>query len=66
MSPHSDPEPENSKSIFLHSTLVQDGASPYQVKGTTIQKISSINILKFAVTLTLTTTIPFLHKHSGL
>ena len=57
---------EDSKPIFLENNLAHNDAPPYQVKGTTIQKISSINILKFAVTLTLTTTIPFLHKHSGL
>ena len=31
MSPHCDPELENSKSIFLHDTLAHDVASPYQV-----------------------------------
>ena len=31
MSPHYDPEPEDSKPIFLHDTLANDDASPYQV-----------------------------------
>ena len=31
MSPHCDPELEDSKPIFLHDTLVNDDASPYQV-----------------------------------
>ena len=31
MSPHSDPELEDSKPIFLHDTLAHDVASPYQV-----------------------------------
>ena len=31
MSPHSDPELEDSKLIFLHDTLAHDVASPYQV-----------------------------------
>ena len=31
MSPHCDPELEDSKPIFLHDTLAHDVASPYQV-----------------------------------
>ena len=31
MSPHCDPELEDSKPIFLHDTLASDVASPYQV-----------------------------------
>ena len=31
MSPHCNPELEDSKPIFLHDTLAQDDASPYQV-----------------------------------
>ena len=31
MSPHYDPELEDSKPIFLHDTLAHDDASPYQV-----------------------------------
>ena len=31
MSPHYDPELEDSKPIFLHDTLAYDAASPYQV-----------------------------------
>ena len=31
MSPHYNPELEDSKPIFLHDTLVNDDASPYQV-----------------------------------
>ena len=32
MSPHCDPELENSKPIFLHDTLAHDVAPPYQVR----------------------------------
>ncbi len=63
MSPHCDPELENSKSIFLHSTLVHDGASPYQVWLQKVQRLRkyrwdehSLESLTFPVTLTLTTT----------
>ena len=31
MSLHTDPEPEDSKSIFLHDTLAHDNASTYQI-----------------------------------
>ena len=31
MSPHCDPELEDSKPIFLHDTLAHDLASPYQI-----------------------------------
>ena len=31
MSPHGDPELEDSKPIFLHDTLAHDVASPYHV-----------------------------------
>ena len=31
MSPHCDPELEDSKPIFLHNTLAHDDASPYRV-----------------------------------
>ena len=31
ISPHCDPELEDSKSVFLHDTLAHDVASPYQV-----------------------------------
>ena len=37
MSPHCDPELEESKPIFLHDTLVNDVASRYQVR---LQKVS--------------------------
>ena len=61
MSPHCDPELENSKSIFLHSTLVHDGASPYQVWLQKVQWLRkyrwdehSLEFLTFPVTLTTT------------
>ena len=63
MSPHCDPELENSKSIFLHSTMVHDGASPYQVWLQKVQRLRkyrsdehSLEFLTFPETLTLTTT----------
>ena len=62
MSPHCDPELENSKSISLHSTLAH-GASPYQVWLQKDQRLrryrwveQSLEFLTFPVTLTLTTT----------
>ena len=39
MSPHCDPELEDSKLIFLHDTLAHDVASPYQVW---LQKIQQL------------------------
>ena len=41
MSPHCDPELENSTPIFLHDTLAHDIASPYQVWLQTIQQLRS-------------------------
>ena len=38
MSPHCDPELEDSKPIFLHDTLAHDVASPYQAW---LQKVGS-------------------------
>ena len=38
ISPHCDPELEDSKPIFLHDTLAHDVASPYQVW---LQEVSS-------------------------
>ena len=71
MSPHCDPELEDSKPIFLHGSLVHDVALPYQVW---LQKVQqqrrhhsdehSLEFLTFSVTLTLTTTEQsiFFHK----
>ena len=39
MSPHSDPEFEDSKPIFLHDTLAHDVASSYQVWLQKVQKL---------------------------
>ena len=39
MSPHYDPELENSKPIFLHNTLAHDDASPHQVQ---LQKVKQL------------------------
>ena len=43
MNPHCDPEPEDSKPIFLHDTLAHAVASPYQVlvtEGSAAEEIS--------------------------
>ena len=63
MSPHCDPELEDSKPIFLHDTLAQDVASPHQVWSQKVQQLSryhsdehSLEFLTFSVTLTMTTT----------
>ena len=63
MSPHCDPELEDSKPIALHDILAHDVASPYQVW---LQKVQqqrryhqdehSLEFFTFSVTLTLTTT----------
>ena len=63
MSPHCDPELEDSEPIFLHDTLAHDDASPYQVW---LQRVQQLRIYypdehllefwTFPVTLTLTTT----------
>ena len=67
---HCDVDLKDSKSIFLEDYLAHNDAQPYQPKDSAIQKISSgqifINILKFAVTFTLNTTIPFSIQYSGL
>ena len=42
MSPHCDPELEDSKPIFLHDTLAHDDASPYQVWLQRIQNTQEI------------------------
>ena len=39
MNPHSDPELEDSKPIFLHDTLAHDVTSPYQVWLQKVQKL---------------------------
>ena len=41
MSPHYDPELEDSKLIFLHDILAHDDASPYQVW---LQKVKHLRI----------------------
>ena len=63
MSPHCDSELEDSKPIFLHDTLTNDVASPYQVLLQNVQQLKrhhpdehSLEFLTFSVTLTLTTT----------
>ena len=63
ISPHSDPELQDSKPIFLHDTLAHDVASPYQVwlqKGQQRWRYrpdeQSLEFLIFSVILTLTTT----------
>ena len=64
MSPHCDPELEDSKSIFLHDTLAHDVASPDQVWLQKVQQLRRYmvqmnihwNSEPFSVTLTLTTT----------
>ena len=43
MSPHCDPELEDSKPIFLHDTLAHDVASPYQVW---LQKVQYLKIYR--------------------
>ena len=62
MSPHCDPELEDSKPIFLHDTLAHDVASLYQVWLQTVQQLrryhpheNSLEFLTFPVTLTLIT-----------
>ena len=68
MSPHCDPELEDSKPIFLHDTLAHDVASPYQVWLKKVQQPRryhpdehSLEFLTLSVALTLTTT-----EHSNL
>ena len=39
MSPHCDPELEDSKTIFLHDILAHDVASSYQVWSQTVQQL---------------------------
>ena len=63
MSPHCDPELEDSKPIFLHDTLAHDIASPNQVWFQKVQQLRryrpdehSLEFLTFPVTLTWTTT----------
>ena len=63
MSPHSDPELEDSKPIFSHDTLAHDVASPYQVWLQKVQQLKryhpdehSLEFLTFSVTWTWTTT----------
>ena len=60
ISPHSDPELQDSKPIFLHDTLAHDVASPYQVWLQKVQQLRgyradehSLEFLTFSVTLTL-------------
>ena len=43
MTPHWDPELEDSKPIFLHDTLAYDVASPYQVWLQKIQQLMNIH-----------------------
>ena len=63
ISPHCDPELEDSKPIFLHDTLAHNDASPNQVWLQNIQQLrryhqdqNLLQFLTFSVTLTLTTT----------
>ena len=63
MSPHCDPELEDSKPIFLHNTVAHDVASSYQVWLQKVQQLRryhpdehSLKFLTCSVTLTLTTT----------
>ena len=63
MSPHSDPELEDNKPIFLHDTLVHKVASPYQVWLQKVQHLRryhpdehSLEFCTFRVTLSWTTT----------
>ena len=39
MSPHRNPEFEDSKPIFLHDTLAHDDASPYKVWSQKVQQL---------------------------
>ena len=68
ISPHCGPEledskPKDSKPIFLHDTLTNDVASPYQVLLQNVQQLKrhhpdehSLEFLTFSVTLTWTIT----------
>ena len=63
MSPHRDPKLEDSKPIFLHDTLANNVASPYQFWLQKVQQLRrygpdehSLEFWTFSVTLTLTTT----------
>ena len=63
MTPHCDPELEDSKPIFLYDTLAHDVASPYQVWLKKVQQPRryhpdehSLEFLTLSVALTLTTT----------
>ena len=47
MSPHCDPELEDSKSIFLHDTLAHDVASPDQVWLQKVQQLRRYHSLEF-------------------
>ena len=47
MSPHRDPEPEDSKPIFLHDIKVYDNASPYQVW---LQKVQQLRRSRWTFT----------------
>ena len=61
MSPHCDPELEDSEPIFLHDILADDVASPYQIWLQKVQQLQryhpdehSLEFLTFPVTLTTT------------
>ena len=63
MSPHCDPELEDSKPILVHDTLAHDVASPYQVWSQKVQQLRwyrpdehSLEFWTFPVIMTLTTT----------
>ena len=63
VSPHYDPELEDSEPIFLQDTLAHDDASPYQVWLQKVQQLRrcrldehSLEFWAFSVILTLTTT----------